>query len=490
MKKFWIVLLSMGLLAAFSIPAFAIDVKFSGEYRVRGWYDNNPSALERNAATAGTPALLIANKPEKSASFYDNRLRIQTDFVVAEGLTLTTRFDALEKKWGDKSYGAGRAAPFNAPPAGGDSQSRMETGTSTEQSNIEFERAYVTFKSAIGLWNVGYQQFVNFGTDVGNSSTTRPGIKYILPIGNLAIIAAIEKGSESDVAGDIGRWSDADQDIYDLGFVYKLGKMGDVGAIIQYIEDHTGRPFAVGIPPGSDNGFVQRIYVFDPYARLNFGAVYVEFEGMYIGGKLEWDNKAKLGAAAAGLPGYVGRAGAAKEDADISAYGAFLHIRADLAPVYFGLYAGYSRGDDITTADDVEGNMLIALKAGSDFKPCLMLFNDDYATQFAGTKGVADLGSYIDNVIFGQLFVGFKPTPKLDVRFSYTYAEADEPQVANQDEEYGSEIDVTASYKIYDNLEYMVGGAYFMTGDWFKRGAAAVETDDDYMLMHKLTLKF
>jgi len=138
----------------------------------------------------------------------------------------------------------------------------------------------------------------------------------------------------------------------------------------------------------------------------------------------------------------------------------------------------------------MEGHMGKALKAGSDFKPCLMLFNDDYATQFAGTTGVASLGSYMDNVIYGQLYVGFKPTPKLDIRFSYAYAEADEPEVANQDEEYGSEIDVTASYKIYDNLEYMVGGAYFMTGDFFKRGNAAFEVEDDYMLMHKLTLKF
>jgi len=483
MKKFWIVLLSMGLLAAFSIPAFAIDVKFSGEYRVRGWYDNNPSGLEKNAATEGTALLKAANRPERSASFYDQRLRMQTDFVVAEGLTLTTRFDALEKKWGDVTYGAGRlAATGYAAPTGADSAGRVVTASAKEQENFEFERAYVTFKSAIGLWMVGYQMFLNWGPDPANSSTTRPGIMYILPFGNFVLVAAIEKGSESDVAGDIGHWSDADQDIYDLGLIYKLGKAGDVGLMIQHVQNQAGRPYegSAPIPPvlwGRDFGTKQVFTVFDPYVRLNLGPVYIEAEGVYLTGDLEWDNEAN-----AKLIG--------KKDMDLEEIAVFLHARVDLAPVYFGAYAGYGSGDDITTDDEMEGHMGKALKAGSDFKPCLMLFNDDYATQFAGTQGVASLGSYMDNILFGQLYVGFKPTPKLDVRFSYSYAEADEPEIKNQDEEYGSEIDVTATYKIYDNLEYMVGGAYFMTGDFFKRGNAAFEVEDDYMLMHKLTLKF
>ena len=470
MKKFWIVLLSMGLLAAFSIPAFAIDVKFSGEYRVRGWYDNNPSGLEKNAASA-------AFLPERSASFYDQRLRMTTDFVIAEGLTLTTRFDALEKKWGDTSFNAGRSPATGwAAPTGGDSSGRLVTdnGLSKQQENIEFERAYVTFKSPIGLWQVGYQMFLNWGPDPANSSTTRPGIIYILPIGNSVIVAAIEKGSESDIGGDIGRWSDADQDIYDLGYIYKLGKTGDVGLLIQHVQDRSGRPQTALV---GDLGAKKVFTVFDPYVRLNFGPVYFEAEGIYLTGDAEFDNEAN-----AKLIG--------KEDMDLEEIAIFMHARVDLAPVYFGVYAGYGSGDDITTNDEMEGHMGKALKAGSDFKPCLMLFNYDYATQFAGTTGVASLGSYMDNILFGQVYVGFKPTPKLDVRFSYSYAEADEPEVANQDEEYGSEIDVTASYKIYDNLEYMVGGAYFMTGDFFKRGVAAVEVEDDYMLMHKLTLKF
>lgn len=491
MKKFWIVLLSMGLLAAFSIPAFAIDVKFSGEYRVRGWYDNNPSGLEDDAVSnatatalnaaytaAGAPlwtALAKNNGAERSASFYDQRLRIQTDFVVAEGLTLTTRFDALEKKWG----GIVTPAVGGAGAVGRDNYSRTYAAGTREDENIEFERAYVTFRSPIGLWIVGYQQFMAFGPDVANSSSSVPGIKYVLPIGNLALIAAIEKRGESDNGVNIGAWSDADQDVYDLGFVYKLGKIGDLGLMIQHAQARQGRPAAL---LGLDLGSKQTFTAFDPYVRLNLGPVFIEAEGMYLDGKLDWDNDAN----AALVPPVWG---GPLKDADLEEIAAFVHARVDLAPVYFGVYAGYASGDDRNT-NDIEGGLAIALRAGSDFKPCLMLFNDDYATQFAGTAGVASLGSYMDNLQFGQLYVGVKPTPKLDVKASYSYAKANERAIDNQKKDYGSEIDLTASYKIYDNLEYMVGGAYFMTGDWFKRGQANIKVEDDYMLMHKLTLKF
>jgi len=38
MKKLWLVLLSLGLLMAFSVSASAADVKFSGEYYAAGLY--------------------------------------------------------------------------------------------------------------------------------------------------------------------------------------------------------------------------------------------------------------------------------------------------------------------------------------------------------------------------------------------------------------------------------------------------------------------
>ncbi len=54
----------------------------------------------------------------------------------------------------------------------------------------------------------------------------------------------------------------------------------------------------------------------------------------------------------------------------------------------------------------------------------------------------------------------------------------------------GTEFDVTATYKLYDNLSYMVGAGYLWTGDYFKGANANAKVDNDYMLMNKLTLSF
>src|SRR5271157_2548701 len=88
MKGFWLVLLSLVLLTTFSTSAFAIDVKFSGEFYVAGLYLDKTN-LRENSGTDGI-----------STAFCYQRLRVRTDFVVSPGLTLITRFDAMDRVWG------------------------------------------------------------------------------------------------------------------------------------------------------------------------------------------------------------------------------------------------------------------------------------------------------------------------------------------------------------------------------------------------------
>jgi len=92
MKKSWLVLLSLGLIMAFSVSAFAVDVKVSGEYYAAGMYLNKTSLNDTINQDDGYPGL--------STAFYFQRLRVGTDFVVSPCLKLVTRFDALERIWG------------------------------------------------------------------------------------------------------------------------------------------------------------------------------------------------------------------------------------------------------------------------------------------------------------------------------------------------------------------------------------------------------
>jgi len=52
------------------------------------------------------------------------------------------------------------------------------------------------------------------------------------------------------------------------------------------------------------------------------------------------------------------------------------------------------------------------------------------------------------------------------------------------------EFDVKATYKIYDNLSYMVGAGYLWAGDYFKGVGGTTKVDNDYLLLNQLTLSF
>ena len=49
MKKLWIVLLSVALIMAFTMPVYAVDVKFSGSYVAQGYYENNRALVAKTA---------------------------------------------------------------------------------------------------------------------------------------------------------------------------------------------------------------------------------------------------------------------------------------------------------------------------------------------------------------------------------------------------------------------------------------------------------
>jgi hypothetical protein len=479
MKKFWIVLLALGLVAGFAMSASAVDVKFSGSYYVGGFYVDKPS-MDKDQNTYVSPTTGLGQAGAQA--FYYQRLRVQTEFRVAEGLNLVTRFDALERRWGDNRW-MGTGDTYNRTNA---------AGTVQIQENIEFERAYLDFTTKIGRFMVGYMNFVSWGTSFHDSDISRAGIKYIIPIGPLTVIAAIEKPQGGDSNVGTGTASDADNQVYDLGAIYKFGA-GDAGLIYQKGINKTARPTA--------NRYSD-LNIFIPYAKAKLGPVFIEGEAVVGFGDLrKWD-----GAAAAG-------------SVDVSAqqYALYLHAKADIGPAYVGGRFVYLSGDDPTTNTKVEGGLFTPLVSGDSFNPCLIMWNTQYtkwvsqvATRnasstvgvnpFTGNSGGMD--TYLDNAWIYQIYGGFKPTPKLDIMASVTYAYADKKPystwttagaVAGTEflsDQYGTEIDLVAKYKIFDNLEYMAGFAYMLTGDYFKGSNANFNKSDNYLLMHQLTLTF
>jgi hypothetical protein len=78
----------------------------------------------------------------------------------------------------------------------------------------------------------------------------------------------------------------------------------------------------------------------------------------------------------------------------------------------------------------------------------------------------------------------------LRLEAGYGMAKADQTPAGFVNDDYGSELDIIATYRIYDNLTYMIGFGYWWVGDYFKGASSANVIDDDYLLTHKLTLTF
>jgi len=471
----------------------------------------DPTDLTNSAVVSTTDGAYYAGAKAQ----YFQRLRVQTDFQVVEGLKLVTRFDALEKKWGDQTWNNASANGVATTAYPYESANRIASGGAVRvQENIEFERVYMDFNTAIGRFLVGYQEFGTFGTVFFDTSFTKPGAKYFIPAGPVTIMLAYDKQKEQEVpaswASPGGNAMDRDKDEYYIAAVYKKGNI-EAGMLIEYLRDATTRSTAT-------TSRQMKLWLIDPYFKGKFGPVFLETELIYGTGKIRAYDDAQT---------TVG-------DVDLSAWGFYLHARADISMFYFGgIFAAVS-GDDPSSPDKVEGTIASSggFLAGQNWSPTLIFKNDDHATQ-NGSLGGAVYGSssvagvtrggakwdgssnatnqFMDNIWFYQLYFGVKPIPKLDIVAKISYAYADKKPWATpatlgtigavgdsnteyNSNTYGTEVDLIATYKIYDNLQYMVGFGYFWTGDYYKgyytASMAEPKLANDYLLMHKLTLTF
>jgi hypothetical protein len=431
MKRLWLVLLSLILIAAFSASALAVDLKFSGEFYVGGMYLDK-TTLQKDTATAGP-----------STAFYYQRLRTRADFVVSPGLTFTTRFDVMERAWG-----ANRSAP-------GTAQAVDSSGTTAESENIAFDWAYVTYQSPIGQFDVGIMNDGATGTIFSNSYAPLGRIKYTVPIGPVTLTFDITKSKDASfTAKNNVAYADADNDKYGIDGTYRW-KGGLAGMKVTYYNYDNNRPTANN---------KQAYILFTPYFIAKFGPLDIQAEVNYANGKLnQYDS------------------GITTNDVKLENLNAFVDATATFGPVHFGGSVAYVSGDDPSTTDKQEGG---TINGGREWNPCLIMFNYYDRTYWVGNlNGYANATNAgpMSNAWFFQGRVGVKPTEKLDIVASVSYAFADKkpyatagnPATVYGSDQYGYEVDVTGTYKITNNLSYMLGFGYFMTGDFYKAKQSA-----------------
>ena len=470
MKRFWLILLSLGLVMAFSASAFAVDVQFSGSYYAAGMYLDQVSLIKGNTPISKT----VANMDNESTALYFQRLRLRTDFTVSPGLKLVTRFDALERIWG-----GARSNPTAGENVNGyyTNNNFPNAGTRAETENISFDWAYIEYAAPIGLFMVGYMNDGQTGTIFGDTYVPRGRIKYYYTAGPVTIIADITKVQDLSYSAvnNTATYTDADGDKYGIDGDYQW-KDGKAGMKVSYYNYDQNRPALTpaGNPPAAGN-YAQHYYSFNPYVIAKIGPVDIQAEVNYaVGQSKTYDS------------------GIISKDVRLDNLTAFLDATATFGPIYFGGTFAYISGDNPGTTDRQEGG---TLNGGIEWNPCLIMFNYYDRTYWVGGlpgySGTTNSGP-MTNAWFGQLNAGVRPIVPLDIKAAVSYAMADQvPTGYASDKSYGWELDVTGTYKITNNLSYMLGVGYWWVGDYYK-GLAPEQNEvrDNYMLINKLTLTF
>ncbi len=475
--------MSLGLVMAFSVSAFAVDVKVGAEYYVGGLYLNKIAVDDGFQNWAGSTGSL-----NPSTAFFYQRLRVGTDFVVSPCLKLVTQFDAMERIWG--------GARSNTWGANQDYMFSESAGTRAETENIAFRLAYIDYTSPIGLFRVGYQEDYVWGTPWGDRGSGVPAGQILYMMQSGPFVGLLDYAKEVDnsySAVSSGSWywlnnlnatrTDRDLDSYRIGGIYNF-KGGETGLLFLWNRDATNRGIASG-------AYLSNIYLLDPYVKVKVGPVAIQAELLWFSGdamKYEYNGPT----------------------VNVDHLNAFVDATANFGMFYAGGSVAYVQGQNpndysaTTGPSKVEGGVA-PLSGGLDWNPCLIMFNTQTLGYWVG--GIAGhSGSVLDNEMmnawFGQLRAGVKPTPQLDIMGSISYAQADQNGftvvgsnvVTFPGKTYGTEIDVTGTYKITNNLSYMLGGGYLFTGDYFKgmntAFAGGAKVTDDFILINKLTLSF
>jgi hypothetical protein len=373
------------------------------------------------------------------------------------------------------------------------------TGTAQQEAydettrNIRFNNVYVTANVLGGVLKAGYVTQGAWGTDFGNTGDLvfGPRIRYEYYTGPWTLVAYYDwydgtKPTPFNQSSAINAQVDSQEETPQVAVVYTWAK-GNAGLKVNYLMNHTNSATA---PAGYKTNYWQ----FNPYWKAQFGPVYTEGEIIYRYGKtFEYESDTVN-----------------TGDVQLNSWSGYAMATVDIKPAYVGGTLVYVEGDSPAVAGSPNTTNTAGAPGGVDFNPCLILFNYDSmrwngglgnpaygnpvapSTTAAFPANSSTSASGITNAYIIQVFGGIKPVPKLDIKAAVTLAKADKSVYSRNwiSKDYGWEGDLTATYKIYDNLSYMVGFGYLWAGDYWKGTQAAGVVNNDYLLTHKLTLSF
>lgn len=409
MKKLLVLGFALFLVAAFTLPAAAVEHKFGGYFRTRFMHYDNARGID-----------------ETSISLVDTRTRLKYTAVLNDDLKFFFQ-NEFDSDWGGGNYGRLAA-----------------DGQDHQVKNI-----YIDFNLGDFNFVVGTQgfQWARSGFLFDDDAT---GIKAIWR-GNKNLIPALYwlRYNEGDNSTAVDNKNGQDSDLYTALVNIKADKM----QIVPYFTYWYASDGANATPVGSDliaaptpGTAGEKLAVY--YAGLDFNMkldpVDIMFTGIYQGGDVD-------------------------DTLDVSAY--LLDVAAKAKLGGFGVHGEvmYATGDDNTdnTVDAFvpppgasytwsEGYA----KGAIDDQP----FRSPLAGGPFGSKEISDL-------LAVNLGTSFNLTKTWNAKFDYWWINLAEDNAAG-DKDIGNEVSLTFKGKLVQNLDVLLVGAYMFAGDAFNKGVA------------------
>lgn len=317
---------------------------------------------------------------------------------------------------------------------------------------ITANKIYMIYKSPIGTWTMGKTAAGAWGSPFLNNATTGNRIIYQPDLGDSPFSMKLihQRNNEADGgAGSMNSTAEQDQNQYYAHVGYKTDA---VNLTALYIRTRYGAN-----DTDKDDIFAQAV--------LPLGPANIVTEIHHGFGDTPGSN-------------------AVSRDT----WGGMLLVTGKIAEnVNAGAIGFYASGQDANSTDDE--NEMGAAGLGADFEPLYIMTGDNMGI----LNGSGGANAVATNALIQEsgvkaigAFADFTASPKLTLHAAVGTGWADET-AAGQDDEYGWEFDLGASYKLLDNLTYDLHFGYWAIGDYVK---PLGEPNDVSLVTHSLTMTF
>eukprot|EP00767_Chilomastix_cuspidata_P007180 gnl/Chilomastix_cuspidata/7766.p1 GENE.gnl/Chilomastix_cuspidata/7766~~gnl/Chilomastix_cuspidata/7766.p1 ORF type:complete len:445 (-),score=-14.42 gnl/Chilomastix_cuspidata/7766:15-1349(-) len=444
MKKVLVAALAVALAAVMAVPAGAFENEFGGYWRTRAYTAQDFSGTKNDSTKVKNGKEIIVNGDDQSV---DTRTRIYYTAKFSDNFKFVNKFE-FNSVWGDDN--------------GGDVGSDGDTFV-VKNSYVDFNLSNYNFKigSQAGLLSKGLIMDDDFS-----------GVTVTGTFGNIAVPVYWIKADEGGIGEDM---NDADKDVIVISPEIKSGNMNINPFLVYAFQDKVEPAEGDYYSDSTSSTLLQKDATagYKDYNAYNIGVNFaMELDSADVWATLVYQG---------GSYDKKGLTDAKATDYDISAYMVAFGGGVDIDNINVHGQFFYASGDD--DKDDKDEAFADLTGGQSYYWSEIMGFGifDNQASNNSCADKISDIMAF-------NVGASMSPMEKLTLGADLWYAAlAEDTTVGTVDgkkENYlGTELDLSASYAVMENLNLDVVAAYLFAGD-------ATGDEDPYEVGAQLSLSF